>query len=424
MVGAEFRQGLQAVRLAVGARLASPVRLAARQLVAVRAVAVGAGLAGVLLVGLFAGPVGAQSTLERTPSLDGTWVSDRGVAHFHLIHRFWMTDPPAEKVINTPTITLAAGLGGGVLVGARYASNSLLVATPNVWEAFGRWRPLTQASTGVVDLAVGAGWNAGAESVDGEVAVARSIGPVRLLATARAFSAFGAGDDFEAAYGGGAVWRLHRNIALAGDVMTLASDTTVGWGVGLQLRIPTTPHTVSLHATNVNTMTLQGSSFGSGFIDSETGDPRTLYGFEFTVPVTFSRDFGAAGEPEPAPALGPGEGPAPSDTAVVGMDNRLRFLPDTVRVAAGQAVRWENTSDLIHTVTADPARAALDSSVRLPEGAATFDSGDIAPGAAYVRVFDRPGVYKYFCVPHERAGMVGWVIVASGSDAPAEGGSQ
>ena len=356
------------------------------------------------------GGVPAQSTLERTPSLDGTWVSNAGVAHFNLIHRFWVTGPPSDKVINTPTITLAAGLGSGFLVGARYASNSLLVSTPNVWEAFGRWRPLTQEATGLVDLAVGAGWNAGAESVDGEVAVARSVGPVRLLATARAFSAFGPGEDFEAAYGGGAVWRLHRNIAVAGDVMTLASDTTVGWGVGLQLRIPTTPHTVSLHATNVNTMTLQGSSFGSGFIDPDTGDPRTLYGFEFTVPITFSRYFGGGGQPEPAPAMAR-EGPAPSDTAVVGMDNRLRFLPDTVRIEVGQAVRWENSSDLMHTVTADPARAALESSVRLPDGASTFDSGDLAPGAAWTRVFTAPGTYKYFCVPHERAGMVGWVIV-------------
>ena len=365
---------------------------------------------GLLLVGLAAlgvAPVGAQSTLERTPSLDGPWVSDAGVAHFHLIHRFWVTDAPARKVVNTPTMTLAAGLGRGLLVGARYASNSTLGSLPNEWEAYARWRPLTAAGTGVADVAVSAGWNGEAESVDGELSLARSLGPVRLLGAVRAFSAF-AGGDSEMAFGGGAAWRVHRNIALSGDVMTLASDTTVGWGVGLQLRIPTTPHTVSLHATNINAVTLQGSSFGSAPISGDTGDPRTLYGFEFTIPITLSRYFGGGGA-EPAPSVR--EGPAPSDTVAVTMDNRLRFLPDTVRIRAGEAVRWENTSDLIHTVTADPELAALASSVTLPDGASAFNSGDLAPGAVYLRVFDVPGTYKYFCIPHERAGMVGWVVV-------------
>ncbi len=366
-----------------------------------------------------------QSTLERGPNQDGSWVSSAGVGHFHVIHRFWVTAPPAEKVINTPTITVAAGLGGGFLAGVRYASNSLLTSLPNEWTAYGRWRALDQAATGWADVAVTAGWNGAARSADGEVVVARSMGPVRLAASARYFSSF-AGGDAEAGYGGAATWRVHRNVALAADVATLFSDTTLGWGVGLQFRIPTTPHTVSLHATNVNTTTLQGSSFGSGFIDSETGEPRTLYGFEFTVPITFSRYFGGGAGPEPAPEA-PGRGPdasgggevaagsrpaaAPTDTAVVGMDNRLRFLPDTVRVRPGQAVRWENGSDLVHTVTADPALAALESSVRLPDGASPFDSGDIVPEDVYARVFDVPGTYKYVCVPHERAGMVGWVIV-------------
>lgn len=355
-----------------------------------------------------AGPASAQSTLERTPSLDGPWVSEAGVAHFHLIHRFWVTDPPASKVINTPTMTLAAGLGKGLLVGFRYASNSTLASTPNEWEAHARWRPVSESGTGVADVALMAAWNDAAGSVDGELSAARTLGPVRVLAMARGFSAF-AGGDSELAFGGGAAWRVHRNIALSGDVMTLASDTTTGWSLGLQLRIPTTPHTVSLHATNVNAVTLQGSSFGSAAVSADTGDPRTLYGFEFTIPITLSRYFGGHGGAEPAPSMR--DGPAPSDTAVVGMDNRLRFLPDTVRIRAGEAVRWENASDLPHTVTADPARAALPTSVRLPEGASTFHSGDLAPGRVYVRVFDVPGTYKYFCIPHERAGMVGWVIV-------------
>lgn len=387
------------------ARVGSAAVRAGRRRIA-RAVAL-----SIAVVGASAVPATGQSTLERTPNLDGPWVSNAGMAHFHLIHRFWATEPPARKVVNTPTITVAAGLGQNLLAGFRYASNSLLISTPNEWEAYARWRPLAESS-GPADVAVTAAWNDAAGSVDGELAVARSLGPVRLHISGRAFTAFAAGGDPELAYGGGASWRVHRNVALAGDVMTLARDTTLGWGVGLQLRIPTTPHTVSLHATNVNTTTLQGSSFGSGFIDPDTGEPRTLYGFEFTVPITLSRYFGGGGSSEPAPEMTEADqGRAPQDTAIVRMDNRLRFLPDTVRIRAGEAVRWENTSDLVHTVTADPAMAALESSVSLPAGAGPFHSGDLAPEAVYVRVFRVPGTYKYFCVPHERAGMVGWVVV-------------
>ncbi len=360
----------------------------------------------------------AQSTLGRTPNLRGAEVLDGGVAQFNVLHRFWATDPPVRKVVNTPTLVAAAGLGNGLMVGFRYASNSLLVSTPNEWEAYGRWRALTQAASGLFDVTITAGWNDAAGSADGELAVARSLGPLRLHVAGRGFSAF-AGGGSELAYAAGASWRIHRNVALAADVETLASDTTVGWGVGLQLRVPTTPHTLSLQATTVNTTTLQGSSFGSGFIDGDTGKPRVLYGFEFTVPITLSRYFGGAA---PAPAAqAPGGAaadrrdganpPPPADTAVVRMTNRLQFLPDTVRIRVGQAVRWENTSALIHTVTADPSRAVRAASVVLPDGAAPFNSGDIRPEEAWTRVFTVPGTYKYFCIPHELAGMVGWVIV-------------
>lgn len=116
-----------------------------------------------------------------------------------------------------------------------------------------------------------------------------------------------------------------------------------------------------------------------------------------------------------APAADAGVTPAPAgDTVVVTMDNRLRFLPDTVRVRAGQAVRWENTSDIAHTVTADPSLVGEPGNVRLPSGAAFFDSGDMEPGDRYVHVFELPGSYQYVCLPHEMAGMVGVVIVEGG----------
>lgn len=100
-----------------------------------------------------------------------------------------------------------------------------------------------------------------------------------------------------------------------------------------------------------------------------------------------------------------------ADTTLVVMTNDLRFVQDTVRVNVGDTVVWRNDSDLVHTVTADPDRAARKSSVRLPPGADSFHSGSVPSGAVYRHAFPVGGTYRYFCVPHEAAGMIGVVIV-------------
>lgn len=108
-------------------------------------------------------------------------------------------------------------------------------------------------------------------------------------------------------------------------------------------------------------------------------------------------------------------GPAAAQTssapaAVVGMTNTLSFTPDTVRIEAGETVRWENNSVIVHTVTADVEKSTMDKSVRLPDGATPFHSGDLKPEATFEHTFEVPGHYRYFCVPHEAA-MRGTVIV-------------
>ncbi len=40
-----------------------------------------------------------------------------------------------------------------------------------------------------------------------------------------------------------------------------------------------------------------------------------------------------------------------------------------------------------------------------------WDSGFIAGGRSFSRRFTEPGTYRYFCIPHEGAGMLGTVIV-------------
>lgn len=353
-------------------------------------------------------PAAAQSLLERPPSMQGTWAGRSGTVYFHFMHRFTTTGAPTRKVIQTPTFLLGAGLPYHLLVGAHYSTNSTLVPQiPNEWEFFGRYAALAEDRGAPVDLSLQAGYNEAARSWDGQLALGKQLGPVGLLASGRIFSnAFDQGET-RYAWAGGATVRLSEFVALAGDYGSLIDRTDEegdpAWSAGLHLAIPYTPHTLSLHVANSRTRTLQGGSLGS---------ERRRYGFEFTVPITLSRYFGSrngGGAAEPATEPGAAGGDV---AAEVGMTNRLTFAPDTVRIRVGQTVRWRNSSDVLHTVTADPARAADASHVSLPDGAETFDSGNIEPGSTFEHTFSVAGTYQYFCIPHELAGMVGWVIVS------------
>lgn len=114
-------------------------------------------------------------------------------------------------------------------------------------------------------------------------------------------------------------------------------------------------------------------------------------------------------------STGPDGAPAPPDvapSAVVEMTQTIRFVPDTVRILAGDIVEWRNVSTGIgHTVTLLPEAAGVASRARLPDAASPFDSGNIPPGASWRHRFDVSGTYVYYCTPHESVGMVGVVIV-------------
>jgi plastocyanin len=51
------------------------------------------------------------------------------------------------------------------------------------------------------------------------------------------------------------------------------------------------------------------------------------------------------------------------------------------------------------------------SDVSLPPGAKPFDSGFMKPDMTWSYSFKVPGTYKYTCVPHEKDGMNGEVVV-------------
>ncbi|MCH7661482.1 MAG: halocyanin [Euryarchaeota archaeon] len=94
---------------------------------------------------------------------------------------------------------------------------------------------------------------------------------------------------------------------------------------------------------------------------------------------------------------------------------------DDTGIEVGDTVIWENTGSRAHTVTAYDGGQ--------PEGAVFFATGEfdnehdartawyddragsIYTGDRFEHTFETPGEHDYYCVPHERGGMVGRIIV-------------
>lgn len=96
---------------------------------------------------------------------------------------------------------------------------------------------------------------------------------------------------------------------------------------------------------------------------------------------------------------------------VVEMNDQFKFVPNQLTVRAGQTVTWRNVGNLVHTSTSDQRAAQRAEDAKLPAGAEPWDSGLIRRGESWSHIFDVPGEYSYFCMPHEAAGMVGTLIV-------------
>jgi len=97
--------------------------------------------------------------------------------------------------------------------------------------------------------------------------------------------------------------------------------------------------------------------------------------------------------------------------ALVMMTEQMRFTPANLTVQIGDTVEWRNTSGMVHTVSADPQLAVQPHHVALPAGAIPFNSGELPPQGRFRYTFDIPGVYRYVCIHHGSAGMIGTVVV-------------
>ncbi|MGH6941998.1 cupredoxin domain-containing protein [Hypericibacter sp.] len=109
--------------------------------------------------------------------------------------------------------------------------------------------------------------------------------------------------------------------------------------------------------------------------------------------------------------FGPAHG-APDSQADAVVDMSFHnFKPSTLTIYAGQTVEWRNVTLVSHTVTNDPALALYTQDARRPEGLAPFNSGEVKAGDIVLFRFPTPGVYRYFCVHHEKQRMVGEITV-------------
>ena len=147
--------------------------------------------------------------------------------------------------------------------------------------------------------------------------------------------------------------------------------------------------------------------------------------------MTLSRRsmLGIGGAVLAAPLLG-GTGARGADILDVAMrgnaeGSEVRFEPFGLLLRPGQTVRWTNKdAGNAHTTTAyHPDNDGHP--LRIPAKAAPWNSDYLLPEESFSLMLTVPGVYDYFCVPHEHAGMVGRLVVMAPGQPPPEapGGS-
>lgn len=95
------------------------------------------------------------------------------------------------------------------------------------------------------------------------------------------------------------------------------------------------------------------------------------------------------------PPTAPGVAPASAHTAIAAVAiKNYKFVPGTIKIAAGTKVRFTNDDGVSHTVTSNTM---------------SFNSGFIYKHHAWQHVFTKPGKYPYHCQIHPY--MKGTVVV-------------
>ena len=96
--------------------------------------------------------------------------------------------------------------------------------------------------------------------------------------------------------------------------------------------------------------------------------------------------------------------------------SRVGYDPIGLHVAPATTIRWINSdAGNAHTATAYHPEI-MDRPRRIPEGAEPWDSDYLLPDETFSVTLTAPGVYDFYCAPHEQAGMVGRIVVGEPSD--------
>jgi plastocyanin len=109
-----------------------------------------------------------------------------------------------------------------------------------------------------------------------------------------------------------------------------------------------------------------------------------------------------------------------ADSAVVEIRMRsdadgghVGFDPVGLLIQPGQMLRWIYEANYHTTAAYHPDN--MDHSLRISRAATPWGSEVLQPGEHFDLTLSVPGVYDYFCAPHEQAGMVGRIIVGVAS---------
>ncbi|BCH25491.1 plastocyanin/azurin family copper-binding protein [Mesorhizobium sp. L-8-3] len=87
------------------------------------------------------------------------------------------------------------------------------------------------------------------------------------------------------------------------------------------------------------------------------------------------------------------------------------FDPVGILVKPGQTIRWINRDPGNSHSTTAYSPENFDRPLRMPKGSRAWNSDLLLPGQTFSVTFTEKGVYDYYCIPHEHAGMVGRIVV-------------
>lgn len=355
-------------------------------------------------------------------------VTPAGKVAFPFSHRF----TTGEKLVSTPTFTLASGLTNGLEASLRLALDSDIQRIRPEWEP--RLTYQLHGGPSPWHLSIATAYNSAAVSVDAALLGSYQFGDLTLRGSSCGFSSgYGVGGP-TSAMALGLDWRLngwlmttadYGGVILARDLDAIANQLpplglTQVWRLGVVLGSEGEQH-LEFYVTNSHTHTLQGLHRGSDQVQVGFEYQLPLWGYRAPDPDLSLPDM--SGVPDPftismatpsprasmpplerevrpiriVPAIAPTSAPPLRRVPKVphrpaGRTHQVLmwargYSPAVIAVPRGSVVRWVNHDRISHTAT---ARGVWDSLWK-------------KPGKAFEYRFNRVGTYRYQCKrhPHE-----------------------